>query len=107
LICRQGQTDKPIATLERGNFFGELALPIDLANAVRLDNRLLDHCKKQHNRFVPRRELQRLGPVRDKEPLTLRRAADDNQAGFGFLGLLNLFVERVLVAGENGRLLSA
>jgi len=26
LICRQGQTEKPIATLERGNFFGELAL---------------------------------------------------------------------------------
>ena len=26
LICRQGQVDKPIATLEDGNFFGELAL---------------------------------------------------------------------------------
>ena len=26
LICRQGQTDKPIALLESGNFFGELAL---------------------------------------------------------------------------------
>lgn len=26
LICRQGERDHPIATLERGNFFGELAL---------------------------------------------------------------------------------
>ncbi len=26
LICRQGQTANPIATLENGNFFGELAL---------------------------------------------------------------------------------
>ena len=26
LICHQGQTEQPIATLERGNFFGELAL---------------------------------------------------------------------------------
>ena len=26
LICPQGAPDKPIATLERGNFFGELAL---------------------------------------------------------------------------------
>lgn len=54
---------------EARRFFGELALPIDLANAVRLDNWLLNHCKKQRTRFVPRRELQRLGPVRDKEPL--------------------------------------
>jgi putative DNA primase/helicase len=54
---------------EARRFFGELALPIDVANAVRLDNWLLDHCKKQRTRFVPRRELQRLGPVRDKDPL--------------------------------------
>lgn len=26
LICRQGESDRPIAILERGNFFGELAL---------------------------------------------------------------------------------
>lgn len=54
---------------EARRFFGELALPVELANAVRLDNWLLDNCKRQHTDCVPRRELQRMGPVRDKEPL--------------------------------------
>jgi putative DNA primase/helicase len=54
---------------EARRFFGELALPVELANAVRLDNWLLDICQRQHKHSVPRRELQRLGPVRDKEPL--------------------------------------
>jgi putative DNA primase/helicase len=47
-------------------FFGELALPVELANAVRLDNWLLDTCKRQRTGSVPRRELQRLGPIRGK-----------------------------------------
>ena len=51
---------------EARRFFGELALPVELANAVRLDSWLLDHCKRQHTYSVSRRELQRLGPVRDK-----------------------------------------
>ncbi len=54
---------------EARRFFGELALPVELANAVRLDSWLLECCKRQRTYSVPRRELQRLGPVRDKEPL--------------------------------------
>lgn len=54
---------------EARRFFGELVLPVELANAVRLDSWLLDYCKRQHTYSVSRRELQRLGPVRDKEPL--------------------------------------
>lgn len=54
---------------EARRFFGELALPIELANAVRLDNWLLDYCKRVHTFSVPRRELQRLGPVRERESL--------------------------------------
>jgi CRP-like cAMP-binding protein len=34
LICHQGQADKPIATLESGNFFGELALLDDAPRAA-------------------------------------------------------------------------
>jgi putative DNA primase/helicase len=54
---------------EARRFFGELALPVELANAVRLDNWLLDTCNRQRTDSVSRRELQRSGPVRDKEPL--------------------------------------
>lgn len=49
---------------EARRFFSELALPVELANAVRLDT-----CKRQRTGSVSRRELQRLGPVTDKEPL--------------------------------------
>jgi CRP/FNR family cyclic AMP-dependent transcriptional regulator len=34
LICHQGQVEKPIATLEGGNFFGELALLDDAPRAA-------------------------------------------------------------------------
>jgi CRP/FNR family cyclic AMP-dependent transcriptional regulator len=34
LICHQGQAEKPIATLESGNFFGELALLDDAPRAA-------------------------------------------------------------------------
>ncbi|WP_333879193.1 YfjI family protein [Methylobacter sp.] len=54
---------------EARRFFGELALPVELANAVRLDNWLLEFCKRQKADSVSRRELQRLGPVRDKDQL--------------------------------------
>lgn len=54
---------------EARRFFGELALPVELANAVRLDSWLLEYCKRERTYSAPRRELQRLGPVRDKEPL--------------------------------------
>lgn len=54
---------------EARRFFGELALPVELANAVRLDSWMLAYYKMQGTQCVPRRELQRLGPVRDKDPL--------------------------------------
>ena len=34
LICHQGESESPIATLERGNFFGELALLDDAPRSV-------------------------------------------------------------------------
>ncbi len=54
---------------EARRFFGELALPIELANAVRLDNWLLDYCKRQRTFCIARRDLQRTGPVRDSESM--------------------------------------
>lgn len=54
---------------ESRRFFGELAFPVELADAARLDGWLIEYCLRQRTHFVPTREAQRLGPVRDKEKL--------------------------------------
>jgi putative DNA primase/helicase len=54
---------------ESRRFFGELALPAELADAARLDCWLLDHCQKRGVLEVSSREAQRLGPIRDKDKL--------------------------------------
>ena len=51
-------------------FFSELALPLELADAVRLDSWLIDYCQREGTNIVPNREAQRLGPIREKERLT-------------------------------------
>jgi len=55
---------------EARRFFGELALPSELADAARLDDWLIAYCKRERTHLVPTREAQRLGPIRDKEKLT-------------------------------------
>ena len=54
---------------ESRRFFGELALPVELADAARLDTWLIEYCRRERTHLVPTREAQRLGPVRDKEKL--------------------------------------
>ena len=54
---------------ESRRFFGELALPAELADAARLDSWLIEHCRANRTHLVPTREAQRLGPIRDKERL--------------------------------------
>jgi putative DNA primase/helicase len=54
---------------EARRFFGELALPAELADAARLDSWLIEYCKRERTHLVPTREAQRLGPIRDKEKL--------------------------------------
>lgn len=55
---------------EAWRFFGELALPAELADAARLDSWLIEYCQRERTHLVPTREAQRLGPIRDKEKLT-------------------------------------
>lgn len=55
---------------EARRFFGELALPAELADAVRLDSWLIEYCQRERTHLVSTREAQRLGPVRDKVKLT-------------------------------------
>ena len=50
---------------ESRRFFGEIALPAEQGNAVRLDAWLLDHCRRESGRSVAKRDAQRLGPIRD------------------------------------------
>jgi putative DNA primase/helicase len=66
---------------EARRFFGDLALPAELAYAVRLDSWLLDYCSRQKTTVVPRRDVQRnVTPIhlRQKGPLedALRELAE-------------------------------
>jgi putative DNA primase/helicase len=66
---------------ESRRFFGELALPVEIAYAVRLDTWLLEYCKRERKQEIATREAQRLGPLREKESLTqaLQELADLNR----------------------------
>lgn len=54
---------------ESRRFFGELALPAELADAARLDEWLIRHFQQLQTNLVSTRDAQRLGPIRDKEKL--------------------------------------
>jgi putative DNA primase/helicase len=56
---------------EARRFFGELALPLELVNAAKLDSWLVGYCKREGTHMVPTRTVQRLGPngVRDRAAL--------------------------------------
>ena len=54
---------------EARRFFGELALPEEMVDAVRLDGWLINYCKREHEEAVNKRYLQQHGPVRDKARL--------------------------------------
>jgi putative DNA primase/helicase len=50
---------------ESRRFFGELALPAEMADAARLDRWLLEHCRRERTHYVARRFAQRHGTIRD------------------------------------------
>lgn len=53
-------------------FFGELALPAGLADAVRLDLWLIDYCRRKQTHIVPRRDVQQnVTPVRLRQKAAL------------------------------------
>ena len=56
---------------ESRRFFGDLALPDELADATRLDTWLIGYCQRGRTHLVTTREAQRLGPVRDKGKLAI------------------------------------
>jgi putative DNA primase/helicase len=50
---------------EARRFFGELALPAELADAARLDSWLMEYCRRERVGTVNKRYLRQHGPVRD------------------------------------------
>ncbi|ALQ51150.1 YfjI family protein [Nitrosomonas ureae] len=50
---------------ESRRFFGEIALPAEIANASRLNDWLVQHCSQNKTHFVAKRFAQQYGTVRD------------------------------------------
>lgn len=50
---------------EARRFFGELALPMELADAARLDSWLTKHCRLGRKRMVAKNYVRQHGPLRD------------------------------------------
>lgn len=59
---------------ESRRFFGELALPAELAGAARLDTWLIAYCKREHTHLVPIAKLQQGGPVGLRSKATIETA---------------------------------
>lgn len=50
-------------------FFGELALPVEMADAARLDKWLIEHCKRESTHHVSKRHTRQYGTIRDGKRL--------------------------------------
>lgn len=50
---------------ESRRFFGELALPAELADAARLDSWLIEHCQRGRTHIVGKNHVRQHGPLRD------------------------------------------
>ncbi|BBL59334.1 DUF3987 domain-containing protein [Methylomonas koyamae] len=54
---------------ESRRFFGELALPVELANAARLDAWLIDYAKRERTHLISKRHVLQHGPLRSDAAL--------------------------------------
>lgn len=63
---------------EARRFFGELALPVEMADAARLDGWLIDHCRREKTHFVSKRYVRQHGPLRcgDSLDAAIRELSD-------------------------------
>jgi putative DNA primase/helicase len=59
---------------ESRRFFGELALPAELADAVRLDTWLIAYCRRERTHLVPIAKLQQGGPGGLRSKATIETA---------------------------------
>ncbi|MGA8147281.1 MAG: YfjI family protein [Gallionellaceae bacterium] len=54
---------------ESRRFFGEIALPIEMADAARLDSWLIKHCRHERTHCVGKRYIRQYGPLRERDRL--------------------------------------
>lgn len=92
---------------EAQRFYGAIALPKVLANAVTLDEWLRRACEANGNNVVPQRDVQRLGPNRVREKRQLEEAvavlAEAHRARWVAMGSKKLIqVNPALLAPDNG-----
>jgi putative DNA primase/helicase len=59
---------------ESRRFFGELALPAELADAARLDSWLIEYCRRERTSSVPIAKLQQGGPGGLRSKATIETA---------------------------------
>ena len=59
---------------ESRRFFGELALPAELADAARLDTWLIEYCRRERTHLVPIAKLQQFGPGGLRSKATIETA---------------------------------
>ena len=62
---------------EARRFLGELAMPAELANPVRLEKWLIEYCKRESTDKVPTREVQQFGPGGLRDKLTYTAAVQE------------------------------
>ncbi len=62
---------------ESKRFFDEIAVPLDLSNALKLDEWLVQYCNNSHSNSINRREIQRLAPNRLRNGADLDKALDE------------------------------
>lgn len=63
---------------EARRFFGEIALPAELADAARLDRWLIEYCRRERTHIVGKNDVRQCGPLRDGTRLdaAIRELAD-------------------------------
>lgn len=52
---------------ESRRFFGELALPVELANAAKLDSWVIEYCRRERTHIVGKSDAMQYGPLRSKK----------------------------------------
>lgn len=62
---------------ESRRFFGELAWPVELANAAKLEAWLIQHCRQNRTAAVPKNTIRQCGPGAIRDKLKLEAALDE------------------------------